>query len=158
MKSTDTSNCRSLEAANRTAPPLPPPSPMDDQLLLRYSRQHPERVLHYVNRSALGLEAQYLQAPLTPQADLMISSAMGLQYRLANQGHALALEAPNLTAWPANSRWRNELYAMSFEPIVMVARRDALKRLADLDGLRNPLDVLRSHRDFWHLLEMRRCA
>lgn len=125
-------------------------------LLLRYSRQHPERVLHYVNRSALGLEAQYLQAPLTPQADLMISSAMGLQYRLANQGHALALEAPNLTAWPANSRWRNELYAMSFEPIVMVARRDALKRLADLDGLRNPLDVLRSHRDFWHLLETRR--
>ncbi|AVV34742.1 ABC transporter substrate-binding protein [Halomonas sp. SF2003] len=125
-------------------------------LLLRYSRQHPERVLHYVNRSALGLEAQYLQAPLTPQADLMISSAMGLQYRLANQGHALALEAPNLAAWPANSRWRNELYAMSFEPIVMVARRDALKRLADLDGLRNPRDVLRSHRDFWHLLETRR--
>lgn len=125
-------------------------------LLLHYSRQHPEQVLHYVNRSALGLEARYLEAPLTPMADLMISSAMGLQYRLANQGHALALDAPELAAWPANSRWRNELYAVSFEPIVMVARRDALERLAALDGLRNPLDVLRSHRDFWHLLETHR--
>ncbi|TVU69300.1 ABC transporter substrate-binding protein [Cobetia crustatorum] len=125
-------------------------------LLVRYSRKHPDLLMHYVNRSALSLEATYLKAPLKTRADLMISSAMGLQYRLANQGHARALDTPNLLAWPDNSRWRNELYAMSFEPIVMVARRDAMQRLADLDGLRNPRDVLRSHRDLWHLLETRR--
>lgn len=125
-------------------------------LLIRYSRKHPDLLIHYVNRSALLLEAQYLEAPLKTRADLMISSAMGLQYRLANQGHARALDAPHLAKWPDNSRWRNELYAVSFEPIVMVARRDAMKRLADLEGLRNPRDVLRSHRDLWHLLETRR--
>ncbi|MDI6002935.1 ABC transporter substrate-binding protein [Cobetia marina] len=125
-------------------------------LLQRYSREHPGMLLHYVNRSALALEARYLAAPLTPRADLMISSAMGLQYRLANGGHARPLQAANLTGWPESSRWRNELFAMSFEPIVMVARRDALKRLADSEGLRDPRDALRSHRDLWHLLETRR--
>ena len=48
--------------------------------------------------------------------DLAISSAMDLQMKLANDGHARP--APGPAAWPRWARWRDELWAFAQEPVV----------------------------------------
>ncbi|MFC0269682.1 ABC transporter substrate-binding protein [Kushneria aurantia] len=62
--------------------------------------------------------------------DLLMSSSMGNQYRLANEGYARPFDADTLNPnWPRNARWRNELVGLTREPLVMVYNR-ALRDIA----------------------------
>ena len=57
--------------------------------------------------------------------DLAISSAMDLQYKLANDGLARRHGSPATRALPGWARWRERLFAFTQEPAVVVLRRDA---------------------------------
>lgn len=96
--------------------------PQARPLLEDFHRRHPQIDLTYRNLTTLALHERFLERP--DEADVMISSAMPWQFALANEGHARPLGGPTLDAWPAWARWRDELVAFTFEPIVMVVHRD----------------------------------
>lgn len=74
--------------------------------------------------------------------DLVISSAMDLQLKLANDGLAAGHASDTVAALPRWARWRDQLFALAQEPVVMVAAR------RDFDGL----DLPRTRADLVQLL------
>ena len=58
--------------------------------------------------------------------DLVMSSAMDLQFKLVNDGYASPYESDVTIELPDWTKWRNEVFAFTFEPIVMVINRDIL--------------------------------
>ena len=61
--------------------------------------------------------------------DLVISSAMDLQMKLANDGLARPHVSDATGTLPGWARWRDELFALAQEPVVMVLRADAFQGL-----------------------------
>lgn len=93
--------------------------------------------------------------------DVLISSAVDLQIRLANDGYALRHISPYASQLPAWAQWRSEVFGFSFEPVVMVynprrftadtvprTRRDLLRLLerepASLTGRVGTYDIATS--------------
>lgn len=60
-------------------------------------------------------------------ADLLWSSAMELQVKLANEGYALPYDSPEAKNWPANARLGNLAYGTTLEPAVVVYNKRFLK-------------------------------
>ena len=75
--------------------------------------------------------------------DLVISTAMDLQMKLANDGFAQALPADLVDALPGWARWRDRLVSIAQEPVVLLIAESALP-----DGQAPP----RSRRDLIALL------
>jgi len=117
--------------------------PQARPLLEAFHRRHPRIDLSYRNLTTLELHERFLAAP--DAADVVLSSAMPWQYRLANDGHAQALTSEAARAWPAWARWRHELFAFTFEPIVMVVHRDFIERFGDLASHGDLLEHLTAH-------------
>ena len=51
-------------------------------------------------------------------ADMVFSSAMDLQIKLANDGYARPVITPDSEDWPDWANWRDTAYALTFEPAV----------------------------------------
>ncbi|WP_111412134.1 ABC transporter substrate-binding protein [Billgrantia lactosivorans] len=115
--------------------------PQARPLLEAFHRRHPRLELSYRNLTTLELHQRFLDAP--DDADVVLSSAMPWQYHLANDGHALPLESDAARRWPAWAQWRGELFAFTFEPIVMVVHRELIERFGEV----------RSHGDLLALLD-----
>jgi iron(III) transport system substrate-binding protein len=58
-----------------------------------------------------------------PNADLIISSSMDLQMKLANDGYAIPHQSSQTQALPQWARWRNEAFAVTQEPAVIAYNR-----------------------------------
>jgi iron(III) transport system substrate-binding protein len=58
-------------------------------------------------------------------ADLVFSSAMDLTVKLANDGYAAEADLANAAAWPDWAVWRGMVFALTFEPAVIVYHRPA---------------------------------
>lgn len=63
-------------------------------------------------------------------ADLVISSAMDLQMKLANDGYARRIPLANAARWPSWANWRNTAIALTYEPSVMVYHRPSFSEIA----------------------------
>ncbi|TVO58793.1 ABC transporter substrate-binding protein [Denitromonas halophila] len=59
-------------------------------------------------------------------ADVVWSSAMDLQVKLVNDGHAQAHRSPETAALPEWAVWKDEAFGTSFEPVVFVYNRRLL--------------------------------
>ncbi|WP_372610951.1 ABC transporter substrate-binding protein [Halomonas sp.] len=114
-------------------------------LLEAFHRRYPNIELTYRNLSTLELHQRFLEAP--DQVDVMISSAMPWQYWLANASHARPLETAAASDWPAWARWRQELFAFTFEPIVMVVRTELIERFGAVRSHADLLALLDAHAD-----------
>jgi iron(III) transport system substrate-binding protein len=55
-----------------------------------------------------------------PTADLIFSSAMDVTVKLANDGYAREADVPGAAAWPDWAGWRNMVFALTFEPGVII--------------------------------------
>jgi len=75
-------------------------------------------------------------------ADAVWSSSMDLQLKLASDGLALPYKSPESAALPDWARWKDTVYATTFEPIAIVYN----KRLVAAD------EVPKTHADFAKLL------
>jgi iron(III) transport system substrate-binding protein len=75
-------------------------------------------------------------------ADAVWSSAMDLQIKLASDGFAATYKSPESSALPDWARWKDMVYATTFEPIAIVYN----KRLVAPD------EVPKTHDDFTKLL------
>lgn len=92
-----------------------------------YQRLHPGSEVEYADLVAQDIYTRHLQSGGRGGADLLISSGMDLQTKLANDGHALAHHSPATAALPAWSQWRHEAFGISYEPIVIVYNKRLLR-------------------------------
>lgn len=60
-------------------------------------------------------------------ADLVISSAMDLQMKLANDGYAMRVNIPEIANWPSWAKWRNTAFALTYEPAVMIYHKPSFE-------------------------------
>lgn len=63
-------------------------------------------------------------------ADLLLSSAMDLQIKLANDGYAAAHSSEETEAMPPWANWRNEAFGFTYEPAVMIYNKALAPELA----------------------------
>lgn len=91
-----------------------------------YQRLHPGTEVEYSDLVAQDIYTRHLAAGRGRVADLLISSGMDLQTKLANDGHALAHRSPATVGLPAWSHWRHEAFGISYEPIVIVYNKRLL--------------------------------
>ena len=121
--------------------------PVVRELLEDFRRRHPDVRLSYVEMSALPIhrlvESRARAGGALP--DIVWTSAMDLQIKLVNDGHALRYASPQGAALPAWANWKNEAWGVTAEPVVMVYNRRLLPR-----GL-----WFESHADLLRVLESR---
>ncbi|ASC63445.1 ABC transporter substrate-binding protein [Achromobacter denitrificans] len=113
-----------------------------------FSRLNPAIRLEYTELSTQDLYAQTVaRAWQSPAArigpDIVISSAMDLQTKLVNDGYAQAHVSPETRALPGWANWRDEVFSIGTDPIVMVYNTDRL------DAARAP----RTRRELLSLLQ-----
>lgn len=75
--------------------------------------------------------------------DLVMSSAMDLQMKLANDGFAASIQ-PRAGALPSWARWRDQLFGVALEPVVTLASR---RGLGDLQVPRTRRDLIAMMRE-----------
>lgn len=78
--------------------------------------------------------------------DLVMSSAMDLQMKLANDGFAASI-MPKLGNLPAWARWRDQLFGVALEPVVTLASRRGLGDLPVPHTRRDLIAMMREHPD-----------
>lgn len=76
--------------------------------------------------------------------DLVMSSAMDLQMKLANDGFAASI-APSVGRLPEWARWRDQLFGVGLEPVVTLASRSALGDLPVPQTRRDLIAMLREN-------------
>ncbi|MEI2456933.1 ABC transporter substrate-binding protein [Lysobacter firmicutimachus] len=93
-----------------------------------YQRLRPGTEIEYADLVAQDIYRRHLQARAGGRAgaDLLISSGMDLQTKLANDGHALAHRSAATAGLPAWSQWRHEAFGISYEPVVIVYNKRLL--------------------------------
>ncbi|WP_229809151.1 ABC transporter substrate-binding protein [Salinicola rhizosphaerae] len=119
--------------------------PQVEPLLDAFHRQHPDVALTYYNLDSMTLHQRVLAERESPRADVVLSPAMPWQYQLANEGLSSPVTSATTANWPRWARWRHELFGFTFEPIVMVYRRDLASRLAPPKSHAELLSLLEAH-------------
>lgn len=105
---------------------------------------YPGVAVRYHEGDSMGIYQRFLQESSDglPGADVLWSSAMDLQMKLVNDGHALAYASPERAALPDWAVWRNEAYGTTLEPVGFAYNKELLAK-----G-----EVPRTHADFIRLL------
>ena len=89
-----------------------------EPIILEFQRDNPTINIDYVIASSTELmKALYEEGA---EFDLAISSAMDLQTKLANDGYAQAYSSNATDTLPAWAKWRNQIFAFTQEPAVVV--------------------------------------
>ncbi len=79
--------------------------------------------------------------------DLVLSSAMDLQFQLANDGFALSYRSPVTEALPDWARWRDLVFAFTAEPAVVVISTARFEGLPLPTTRQELIQILRDHPD-----------
>lgn len=108
-----------------------------------FQTTHPDTALRYVVASS-----QEVFAALDRDGaafDLVISSAMDLQMKLANDGFAADYTSPQTGRLPQWARWRDQIFAFAQESVVLIASRRGLQGLPVPQTRRDLTELLRDH-------------
>ncbi|MXQ09228.1 extracellular solute-binding protein [Alphaproteobacteria bacterium GH1-50] len=112
-----------------------------EPILLAFQADNPGVTIRYTIASTA--EAMKAVADEGARFDLVISSAMDLQTKLANDGFAATYRSAATDALPDWARWRNQLFAFTQEPVVLIVSDDAFPD-GEVPATRNALiEVLR---------------
>lgn len=99
--------------------------PAAQPLIDAFERLHPGLRLDYVQLGSKALVEQFL-ADETRTADVLWSSAMDLQIKLVNDGHAARYASPHARYLPRWAVWKHEAYSTTSEPLGLVFHRGLL--------------------------------
>ncbi|WP_068304818.1 ABC transporter substrate-binding protein [Pararhodobacter sp. CCB-MM2] len=119
-------------------------APLAEAFLAR----NPDLAVHYVQASSQSVQ----QAIGTEEAafDLVISTAMDLQMKLANDGFAQGLPADVVQSLPSWARWRDRLVSIALEPVVLLLADAAIPEGREPPRSRRDLIALmRDHPDLF---------
>lgn len=102
--------------------------PAIEPVLLDFQKRSPEVAVHYTefNTNELYQQVSNLHSGSVDVPDLVMSSAMDLQFKLVNDGYAQPYDSPQTLALPSWAKWHNEVFGFTFEPIVIVVNTDIL--------------------------------
>ncbi|MEX3014257.1 extracellular solute-binding protein [Gymnodinialimonas hymeniacidonis] len=98
-----------------------------EPFLLRFQEANPELGIDYVTASSAELH-RAIRGGAT--FDLALSSAMDLQFALANDGFAQSYSSAITQALPDWARWNDRLFAFTAEPAVIVINEARFEGLA----------------------------
>ncbi|WP_417529116.1 ABC transporter substrate-binding protein [Marinomonas shanghaiensis] len=96
-----------------------------EPILKAFVALHPDVRVVYRDVNTLELYYLIIQEQKHPVASLAISSAMDLHLKLVNDGYAQTYQSDFTDNLPDNFKWRNQLFAFSIEPIVMLVNKEA---------------------------------
>jgi iron(III) transport system substrate-binding protein len=116
-----------------------------DPVLTAYSGAFPTVSLEYVlsNTSDIYQEVRDGEKPF----DLVMSSAMDLQMKLANDGFAKSVSLAETSQGPDWSQWQNKLFGFSLEPIGMVVSKSYFNNIKAPKSRRDLISFLRANQD-----------
>lgn len=92
-------------------------------LLTAFVGKHPEVRVAYQDINTLELYYQTISEAQHPAASMVISSAMDLQLKLVNDGYAQTYSSAMTDQLPATAKWRNQVFAFSLEPVVILINK-----------------------------------
>lgn len=92
-----------------------------EPFLLRFQEGNPEVGIDYIAASSAELNRAIRGGAAF---DLALSSAMDLQFTLANDGYAQSYSSGVTTALPDWARWNDQLFAFTAEPAVIVINEE----------------------------------
>ncbi|MFL5275331.1 MAG: ABC transporter substrate-binding protein [Myxococcales bacterium] len=109
-------------------------------LIKDFGAAYPKIPLEYNDMNSTELYNRFLSeaAAGAGSADLLWSSAMDLQIKLANDGYALEYKSPEAAHLPSWAVWKDQAYGTTFEPIAFVYNKRLVK----------PEEVPKTHADF----------
>lgn len=92
-----------------------------------FEQRYPGVRVHYEDIISTRIYDRFLhEARSGGHADVVWSSAMDLQIKLVNDGHAQTHRSAETAALPEWAVWRNEAFGTSFEPIAIAYNRKLL--------------------------------
>ena len=116
-----------------------------EPIILEFQRAHPTINIDYVIASSTELmKALYEEGA---EFDLAISSAMDLQTKLANDGFAQTYSSNTTDALPDWAKWRNQIFAFTQEPAVLVISDDAFQGIDPPKTREELISLLRDNPD-----------
>ena len=80
--------------------------------------------------------------------DLVMSSAMDLQIKLANDGYAKNIDVSNKQTMPNWSLWQDKVIGLSLEPIVMVFSKKDVKKIPNTRS--DLISILRANSNYFN--------
>jgi len=97
-------------------------------LMTRFQEKNPDVEIVYHDLQTLEIYERVIAETDVKNgtADLVISSAMDLQMKLANDGYAQALANPE-PRWPNWAKWRSTAFGLTFEPSVIVYHKPSFE-------------------------------
>ncbi len=97
-------------------------------LIEHFQRQNPYVAVAYHELDTLEIYSRYVDGIERGErlADILLSPAMDLQVKLANDGYVRQYQSPQTAGLPRWSQWRNEVFGFSFEPAVIVYNKKVL--------------------------------
>jgi iron(III) transport system substrate-binding protein len=115
-----------------------------EDLLESFKRLYPGITLDYRRGTSGELHANFLQEISSggPTADIFISAAMDLQFKLVNDGFAQTYESPEKPHLPDWAVWKDQAYVITADPLVFAYNK----------ALMPPADVPASHEELADLL------
>lgn len=116
-----------------------------EPIIIDFQRENPSISIEYVIASSTELmKAIYEEGAIF---DLAISSAMDLQTKLANDGYALTYSSNATNALPSWAKWRDQIFAFTQEPAVMVISRAAFEGMDPPETREELISLLRDNPD-----------
>lgn len=99
-----------------------------EPLIADFEQLHPAIKVDYRDMNSAELFARFLQETgEKAQADIVWSSAMDLQMKLVNDGHALPHRSAETASLPAWAIWKGEAFGTTYEPVGFVYNRRLLE-------------------------------
>ena len=116
-----------------------------------FRRLHPNVKVSYVELDAKPLFDRFMAESRSHEstADILISSSMDMQVKLANDGYAAPHSSANTALLPRWARWRNEAFGLTFEPVVMVYNTDKMAGRKVPQSRLELVNSLRQDAAFW---------
>lgn len=120
--------------------------PVFEPVLTEFQKRHPDVAIRYSEFNTRVLYESYLEGlPRSP--DLMLSSAMDLQVKLVNDGHARPHRSDQTQALPMWANWRNEVFGFTYEPAVIAINNKFLSDAQQPATRSELLDLIRQESD-----------
>jgi iron(III) transport system substrate-binding protein len=100
-----------------------------------FNALYPDVKVEYNDMNSTEMYNRFIAEQASGQggADVMWSSAMDLQVKLVDEGHAMAYNSPESKAIPSWANYKNEAYGTTYEPAVIIYN----KRLVTGDQIPN---------------------
>lgn len=103
--------------------------PTAEPMILAFQRRYPEVSVNYEEFLTSDIHDRVVKETDSGgvTADVVFSSAMDLQVKLANDGYAQQSDLPLSEDWPRWANWRNTAYALTYEPVVFVYHKPSFE-------------------------------